>query len=364
MTAEASAHFAVELLKLNNNEKSFVFSPYSLATALAIVHAGAGGHTRQEMANVLLKGCNDEEVAKHYSGLFHVLGSANPADITIEVANKFFVDNKAELKKAYHDKVAKLYAASAENHNFEDGEGAAKIVNNYCEEKTHGKIKDVVSADMFRDAIAVLINAVYFKGMWASPFSKDATREDDFHGVNGVRKEHFMYRGELRVGLNFSDPNVQVCALPYKDGAYKMWFFLPKEGLPLKDWLNGLTGEKLIDLMKNATSDKCNVMLPRFKIESTMPAKENLEAIGLNEVFTNDANLCEICEIPLKVSDVIHKAMIEVNEEGAEAAAVTGLVMRKCLSASLRPPNQFFATRPFSYAISYGNDVLFYGVKH
>lgn len=361
MSAIASANFALNLLNKNKENNSFVFSPFSLGTALSILQAGAGGKTKEEITAVLLEGQKSDDVTSHYQTILENLNSNNGKDITIEVASKFFLDNSIALKAPYQKLVQDAFKASVENHNFNDTEGAAAVVNGFVNESTHGKISEIVGPDVFSNALAVLINAVYFKGLWNTPFSKNNTKEDDFHANAGDRKEHFMRVFNIDVLLNLNDDDVQVCGLKYKNFDYAMWFFLPKQELSLQSWLSETNGEKLIDLISNARRTKAHVTIPKFKIESELSVKEQLEQLGMGTVFSDYADLSAVSEEPLKVSDVIHKAVIEVNEEGAEAAAATAVVMMRSLSAMPTTPEEFVADRPFTFALTHLKNIVFMG---
>ncbi|GMT12273.1 hypothetical protein PFISCL1PPCAC_3570, partial [Pristionchus fissidentatus] len=305
----ASNAFALDLLRAaSSHTENFVISPFSLGAALAIVHDGAKEDTKAELTRFLGKELSADEVSSFYSSLTAALSAEN-STVTTSVANRFFLDKDFDLKSEYQDHVSKAYGAGVENIDFKDGVGSANHVNSFVSDSTRGRIPQLVSADAFADTVAVLINAVYFKGEWATQFNKDSTQTKTFHGVNGDREVEFMCASKLDT-LYSNGNHLTVVSLPYKDPAYSLVVLMPNADFG--EWRASLTGKKLKEAMENMRWGNINLELPKFKIESTIDCKEALKKCGVKRIFKDTANLSGISNKHLVVSKIVHKAVIEV----------------------------------------------------
>ncbi|GMR39245.1 hypothetical protein PMAYCL1PPCAC_09440, partial [Pristionchus mayeri] len=350
-----STSFALSLLRAaSKHSQNFVISPFSLGAALAIVHDGAKEDTQRELTNLLGKDLSPSEVSAIYSSLTSIMSEKN-SEVVTSVANKFFLDKDFSLKPEYQTHVQKTYNAGAENINFEDGDGSADAVNSFVNDNTGGLIPELVSADAFKDAVAILINAVYFKGEWETQFDKAATQTKAFHGVGGDRDAEFMFASDLHTHYSLTD-DLTVVVLPYKDPSYSLIFLMPTGDFG--EWRANLTAEKVQETIDNLQTGKITVELPKFKIESTTDGKEALQKMGVRSIFAETANLSGISDRDICVSKIVHKAVIEISEEGTEAAAATGLGFQ--LTCFVPTPELVF-DRPFAYAVLKDDHILFLG---
>jgi serpin B len=243
---------------------------------------------------------------------------------------------------------------------------AVHKVNAWVSDKTRDKIKELIKRSLIdKDTRLILTNAIYFKGQWEKEFDKSATRDEDWHGPNAVGKVPMMHReGGF---LYHENEGFQALDIPYKGKQISMLIILSrkKDGLPAleKQWTSGDAYRQVTNALDHEES--VLVSLPRFKLESEFELKPVLCAMYAELAFSDEADFTGIADEPLKISEVVHKAFAEVNEQGTEAAAATAV--RKLLSGGLGGPNSqpkvFRVDHPFLFYIRdrKTNAVLFSG---
>ena len=231
-------------------------------------------------------------------------------------------------------------------------EEAVKTINAWVSDRTRARIKELINRDVINvDTRLILTNAIYFKGQWESVFAKSATRDEDWHGSK-ISKVPMMRQEDGY--LYYEGDDFQAVNLPYKDRQLSMLVVLPrkKDGLAAleKRWATQSTFRQVTN---GFDSESVIISLPRFKIETEFKLKPVLCALHADLAFSDDADFGGIADEPLKISEVIHKAFVEVNEEGTEAAAATAVVMALCAGLSSRPPEPkvFKADHPFLFFI-------------
>lgn len=350
--ASQTNSFALELYKqiASTDKKNVIISPLSISTCLSLAACGAAGETAEEMYSVLKYdgAAQKSAVAEQYGKVLAGL-NANP---NLNIANKVYVMEKYSVKPSFGEMAQKSFYSEAELVNFAENVAAAAKINGWVEKKTNDKIKDLISSDALgQDTRMVLVNAIHFKGTWKHqfdaqqtvplPFWVSATESVEVPTMN--IKKHFNY------GV-FEDLNASGLELTYSDGDLSMLILLPNErdGLPqLEEKLQSIN---LAELMTKMYSQEVEVSLPKFKIEFDLDLKETLEKLGMGTMFTDKADFSELLEQPdpLYVSKVVHKAFIEVNEEGTEAAAATGMIM---MARCFIPTARFAVEHPFYFAL-------------
>ena len=347
--------FATDLYStLAKDPGNLFMSPHSISTALAMTYGGAKGKTADEMATAL----HFDKAADLHRG-FELLQKSLAADpkapYQLSVANRLFAEKHFTFLDSYFALARDRYGAPVESMDFRTAYEPSRVkINDWVDGQTKGKIKDLLAKGIITDHTRlVLVNAIYFKGTWAKQFDPAATRVEPF--TSGGRKlDAKMMTQELPAGFAERD-GAQVLELPYKGGALSMVVILPKDvnGLPaleaklsaktLSAWLTGLLQQKV------------NVHLPKFRVESTFGLNGALQQLGMKTAFdcreeteadfsgmTGSRNLC--------ISAVVHKAFVEVNELGTEAAAATAVVMAEL--DSVEPPVlEFRADHPFLFAL-------------
>lgn len=359
--AAKSAEFAADLYTKvvdGKDGENVIISPFSVQTCVGLAYVGAGGKTAEEMAKGLRLSSNDRsEVAKSFAQILDSY-SNNP---TLKIANKVYVKNGYKLKPEFNEVASKSFHSEAENVNFAQNTETAEKINSWVEQKTNNRIKDLISSgSLSEDTRCVLVNAIYFKGFWAKKFNPEATQKEDFWiSENDAVKVDMMYLNHKIKYREFPDIDSSAIELPYKDSDLSMMIILPNTKTGLKTLESKLATLNLADMSKNMYETEVNLKLPRFKIEFSIKLNEPLEKMGMTSMFHGGdfSNLLDSNE-PLEVSEVVHKAFIEVNEEGAEAAAATGaVVMMRCLP--MRMP--FHANHPFLFLIVEKSTPLFAG---
>jgi serpin B len=237
-------------------------------------------------------------------------------------------------------------------------------INAWVSDKTREKIKELLKRDFISaDTRLILTNAIYFKGQWDQPFEKADTRDEDWHGPSGTAKVPMMHQEGGY--LYYEGDGFQAVDLPYQGEQLSMLVALPtlKDGLPELEsqWTAGGTYQQVTtDLHHEET---VLVSLPRFKMEAEFKLKPVLCDLGADLAFSDDADFSGIGDEPLTISEVVHKAFVEVNEEGTEAAAATAVGMVGCAFIPEREPRVFQADHPFLLFIRdrQTNAVLFSG---
>ncbi|XP_055840328.1 serine protease inhibitor 42Dd-like isoform X2 [Episyrphus balteatus] len=358
-----SGLFAADLLRIAKSKTSenVIFSPISIQTALAMTYMGAAGKTAEELKNGLrLPSLDKDQVGQYFSQLLNK--KSGEADLSI--ANRIFVGSDYPLKADFNKMTENYFKSGAEALNFKDlPSEAIQTINSWVENKTNNKITDLMKpGSVDADTVALIVNAIYFKGKWKNPFSKDATRKLPFWINKDESVEvDMMYGGDKRIKYGeFSEINATAIEMAYKNSDISMMLILPNEKDGLADLENKLSSMSVIDLSSKMGSRKVDIMLPKFQINFSTPLSETLKEMGIQSLFQK-ADLPGMFESgpAVKVSDVQHKAFIDVNEAGSEAAAASFLQISLM---SLDYDQRFFnADHPFFFAIKGPNTVYFVG---
>lgn len=347
---EGNTAFALDIYgQLRTKPGNLFFSPYSISTALAMTQAGARGETAAEMAKVL------RLPAKPHAAFSQLQGQINAVQgkgkVRLTVANALFPHEAYPFKPGYIKQVTGQYAAGVEPLNYsQDTEGARTHINQWVEKATNDKIKDLIKPGML-DATTrmVLANAIHFKGNWSSRFKPQFTREQMFRlSANKSVKTPMMY--QTTDGRLLETADLQLLELPYTGKDVSMCIVLPRKVDGLAAIEAKLTDRQLNDWTAKARQTKVRVTLPKFKMTSEFRLRSVLEKLGMKLAFrAGGADFSGMDGTRnLYVYDVVHKAFVDVNEEGTEAAAATGVIV-KTTSAVVLPT--FRADRPFLFLI-------------
>ena len=349
----ATSRFAFKLyeqiLKRRKGENTFV-SPASAMMALAMTYNGSDGETRKAMARALeIEGMSLEEVNQGFVDLKSALAPTDPK-IQIKIANSIWARNGFTMKPAFMDRNKQYFGAEIASLDFSTP-SAVDTINSWANRNTEGKIKKILE-EIDSDLVLLLINAIYFKGQWATEFKKDLTKPDVFKLPGGQQKEVPMMSQSGRY-LYYKGKNFQSVALPYGKGGVSMYIFLPDEQTSLDQFERDLTFDNWDGWMKSFAGRPGDVKLPRFKVEWESQLNDALKALGMAEAFDQRADFSQIAESSfgnkLYISEVKQKTFCEVNEEGTVAAAVTSVGMT--LTSVPPPPFVMKIDRPFFFAI-------------
>ncbi|XP_053965659.1 serine protease inhibitor 42Dd [Anastrepha ludens] len=349
-----------ELLADGGVKQNIIFSPFSIQACAALAFAGASGETADQIAEGLKFASNfHPEVAETFQFVFDKYKDSE----LLKIANKLYIQEGYLLKADYETSLKESYNAETENVDFAESESTAATINSWVEDKTAGKIKDLVQPATF-DALTrlVLLNALHFKGSWANKFDEEETAEDDFwiSEEESIKLPFMNKKAKFGYGF-FEELDCQALEMPYNNSDLSMLVLLPNEREGLKSLAEKLKSVNLVDLAANLDDgDNIVVKFPKFKVEFEVELTETLKKLGIDKIFSDEAEFSNMLEAPeaLHVSNVFHKAVIEVNEEGTEAAAATAMIM---MARCMLVDPQFIADRPFFYAIWNKRNILFAG---
>lgn len=368
---EAVNRFALDLYQdVQKTDGNLIFSPASLSVALTMTWAGAAGHTATEMQQVLHLSDNPTAVHGGFKQMRRIFRRSN-APFTIHVANRLWGEQGFHFEDPFLTTLKDNYGAGLERLNFSKEPNQSRLViNDWVADQTHDRIKDLLPQDAITTTTRlVLTNAVYFLANWQNAFDPKMTERADFHTAQKPVKSMLMTTKQV---LPYTeDADWQILVLPYETGDLDFVVMLPqgdrrREDLAAKldDLTAKLTFKQLEDYAFALHETEVRCQLPRFKIEAQFGMNETLQSMGMTTAFdektadfsgmTGDDNLF--------ISDVVHKAFIEVDEKGTEAAAATGVVV-SLKSAMPEKPVQFIANHPFLFMIRHHDSrlILFMG---
>ncbi|MEX0717438.1 MAG: serpin family protein [Planctomycetaceae bacterium] len=361
--------FAFELYrKLRETETGNLFySPYSISTALAMTHAGAKGETATQMARTLRFDLPEEKLHAAYRELASRLRpeaaqGESPAYI-LTVANRLWGQQGYDFLPEYLKLTREQYGAELAQLDFAQSEQARMTINDWVATHTERKIENLIPGGALDDMTRlVLTNAIYFKGDWAKPFEKRATQAADFHVTSDkTTKAPLMHKSD---NLPYADlGDAQLLELPYAKNGVSMLVLLPKNVDGLDALEAKLTAENFADWTAKSRRREVQVFLPRFELTEEFQLNGMLSALGMKDAFVPDqADFSGMNgRRDLYITAVVHKAFVDVNEEGTEAAAATGVIVG--VTSAPAEPTVFRADRPFVFVIrdNATGSVLFVG---
>ncbi len=341
---EQNNDFAFRLMREARKEDSQILSPLSITYALGMLNNGAAGKTQQEINDVLGFGEAGADAINQFCR--KLLTEAPTLDQTtkVSIANTIYVNSHWDfrLQEPFVEKAQQYYDATPESRDFYDGKTMG-VINQWASDHTAGLIKEILTNDEFNeDAVSYLLNALYFKGKWASPFKKENTREEPFNGGKSVP----MMRKTGQYEYTANDL-YQAIKLPYGNKAYQMTIFLPCQGKSIADVLSQLDGKSW--LFPGSSYD-VSLKLPRIETDTKVNLKPIMSALGMPTAFDpNYAEFPYFCNYSVYIEMMQQVAKIKLDEEGTEAAAVT--IIGEATTGMPRTA-EFHATRPFLYIIS------------
>ncbi|OKH16506.1 proteinase inhibitor I4 serpin [Fischerella major NIES-592] len=348
-----------EVLKQENNKNVFI-SPASVAIALDMTYNGANGSTQRAMAKALeLQGLSLQEINSSNAALKQLLENSDP-EIQLSIANSLWANQEVKFNPDFLKKNQDFYQAKVTNLNFQDPNSVSKI-NNWVSESTRGRIDKIVEK-IEPDQVLFLLNAIYFKGKWTNEFDKQQTVQQPFYLTSSTQKQHPMMsqKGEYKY---YENEQFQAASLPYgKDGKFSFYVFLPKKNSNLKSFYENLNADNWEKWMSQFSLREGLIRLPRFKMDYKVTLNTALEALGMGEAFTNQADFSQMGQ-NFQISEVKHKTFVEVNEEGTEAAATTSVAVTAVSATVNQQPFQMIVDRPFFCAIrdNQTGSILFMG---
>ncbi|XP_059364527.1 leukocyte elastase inhibitor-like isoform X5 [Carassius carassius] len=419
----ANTQFSLNLFKKisgGNASGNVFYSPISISSALAMVSLGAKGNTAEQMFKALgfnnpakpdamipvphqqaqtpqmpcgVKGQHEppmmqqtqkleqqtpgqkteDQIHSSFNKLMSELKKPG-APYVLSLANRLYGEQSYQFVEKFLNDAKRYYEAGLEKVDFKKKSEAVRVdINKWVEKNTQEKIKNLLPQGSVSDATKlVLVNAIYFKGNWEKKFPKEATRDGQFKlNKTHTKPVKMMYQESKFPLASIPEMNSQVLELPYVGKNLSMLIILPNkiqdETTGLQKLEKALTYEKLMEWTKPSKmlQEQVQVSLPRFKMEETYDMKSLLISMGMEDVFNEQkVNLSGMSpNNDLVVSKVVHKAFVEVNEEGTEAAAATGIVVLGATALKPEDPKTFIADHPFLFFIRHNpsNSILFYG---
>ncbi|XP_049854740.1 leukocyte elastase inhibitor-like [Schistocerca gregaria] len=353
--SQANNVFTFDMYKVLAAEPgNLFFSPISIQVILALTFLGAKGNTAKQIARGLRLPEDRAVVEDGVGAVMNRLQDSN--DVLLDIANRIFLKEGYGIKEGFNQSAIR-FKAGVEEVDFLQEPQARKIINDWVESKTNNKIKDIIPPDVLNnDTRMVLVNAIYFKGEWLKKFEKRDTYPLPFRSAVGSAKNvDMMFQVEELKYKEISDLNCQVLLLPYKGERLSMMIFLPREVNGLANLEEKLASFSLQDTINNMHESNVHVYLPKFKMEYSKQLNDALTRLGMVDMFDDyAANFTGITdEERLKVDKVLHKAFVEVNEKGTEAAAATAVLVAVPASLQIGGPQPiiFKADHPFLFLI-------------
>lgn len=329
--------------KANEN---FTISPLSLSEMLVMASNGANGETRKQINSII--GANDniskESLNEAFNGLNEYLARVD-SKTTFTTANSVWIDEGFKVKPEF------LSDKKLIGETFNQKLSTIKTmddINHWCDIKTSGCIKDILTEPLDDYCRMVLANALYFKGMWKNKFSKDDTKEKEFTNSDGSKsKVQMMFQSSMFLGYEGLD--MDFVEFPYGNENYCMDVFLPHEDKKLDECMKDFDQKTFEEYLKKAAMGEILVEMPRMKLNYKTSLVKPLKAMGMTDAFSDDADFSGISNEKTYISDVIQATFVNVDEEGTEAAAVTVAT----LDNSVMPmrTSTFYINRPFAYII-------------
>ncbi len=349
---KGNTRFALDVYsRLRTAPGNLFFSPFSLSTALTMTSAGAAGETARQMKSTLRL---PSDHASGYAALIDRVngaGEPQPSPDTLASANALWLQPGEPFLPAFLETVQAQYAASLRPLDFAaDPEAARRTINAWVEKQTLDKIRDLIASGVLsRDTSLVLTNAIYFKGAWQTPFQDAQTQKDQpFHAADGhdLKVALMAQTGSFRY---HDGESFQALELPYKQNARAMIVLLPRTPAGLAELEASLDEANLTKWLGAMAAKRVRVELPRFKLTQSFEVSETLSALGMTDAFQpSKADFSGMTgHRDHFLSAVIHKAFVDVNEAGTEAAAATAVVMTRSSVIVAPDPIAFRADHPF-----------------
>ncbi|CAN7937667.1 unnamed protein product [Ixodes hexagonus] len=352
-----------KLLVQTGGTANIFYSPLSIAAALSMTLAGARHGTAKQIEHAMHL---DGVVHKHFADVLSKIDGFAP-DVVLQVANGLYSDRSVSILPAYATLLKELYNTTMKPVDFRKDPTASRLeINTWVKEVTQSKIKDLLperSIDF--NTVLVIVSAIYFEGLWRFKFNPQATSPKEFNETKDRTRTVQMMYTQVVLPMTRID-NLSVLEIPYQGMKTSMVILLPDEvdGLPaLEKTLTASTLTKILGDLKYKT--EVYLYLPRFKLEQTTDLKATLMAMGIHDLFTTSADLSGMSDDNnLKISAAVHKAFVEVNEKGTEAAEASELELPAGYRVYSAPVT---VDHPFLFVIrSHNPDVILFigSVRH
>jgi len=348
------AGFSCALYKrLSDKDGNLFFSPYSISSALSLAYLGARGETKTQMAEVLGFRLDAHDIVYTLTELGQSLAS-DDGKIKAKIGNAAWVQEGLELTEEYHSCLTGIGDLLREVDYKNAAESIRTEINTWVEKITEDLIRNLIPEGVLDKLTRlVLVNAIYFKGEWSSKFDEENTKKCEFQNLEGAPSlVDMMFQPKLKgryVCGTSTGGAFQAAQINYGDGSVSIAVIMPDDFRRFEDEFSPDSLEAALGM----ESAKINLTMPKFKTGDKFFLGSQLIQMGMPLAFSDSADFSGITkQEPLKISEVIHQAVIEVSEEGTEAAAATAVVMKRCLSMPARDKIVTLTLdRPFIYLI-------------
>jgi serine protease inhibitor len=357
---DANTGFALKIFKELSSEdriNNIFISPVSISIAAAMAYNGARNQTKAEIAQALeFTNFTSEKLNESFKNL---LLSMSDIDEMVElyVGNSIWYRKDFSIEKGFIDLTKNYYDASVYDVDF-TGQDTAGRISSWVSEATKGKISKIADQGTLKDAVMYLINAIYFKGQWKDKFKEENTTKGTFYLSDSSTKEIMMMHNNKKYKY-YKGEDFQMLRMPYGRDKAAMYVLLPDESIGINEFIDGLSPDLLNKSITKASSSEVDLKFPKFKVEyGTKSLIEPFKKLGMTNSFTGKADFSGIAP-RMFISQIDHKAIIEVNEEGTVAAAATSFGM----GATAVRPIEFIVNRPFILMIidDRTSNILFMG---
>ena len=344
----ANNQFGFDVYRILSQKKGPVFfSPFSIYTALQMTADGAKGTTASEMLKTLHSRehteCIHQDIRKIQQQYNLLLSDGD----SLQTNNSIWIENSFPVNPAYLKQVESGYNASVRGANFiKNFEQSRKTINNWIETQTQQRIKELLAGGTISSFTRlVLVNTIWLKAKWLTPFKKEDTKDTIFYAPGSELKVPFMNNSLL---VNYTEnENMQMIELPYSSNKLSMLVVLPAKQTE-DEFSKKFNLEEFTKWISSMTRKRTQVSLPRFKVAASFTLNETLKQLGIKEAFSDIADFSGISNQGLHISEVIHKAFIEADETGTEAAAATTVtVVTRSLPSTPKNDKVFNADHPF-----------------
>lgn len=356
-----------EVVTNDGGDGNVFISPLSVSYALAMTLNGAVGKTRDDIISTLeLKDLSAGDISESYKNLTSLLTGLDPS-VTFEIANSIWYRSGLPVSRDFIKTNRDNFGAQVRDLDF-SAPSAADIINKWVNDNTKGKIENIINPPIDPSSIMFLINAIYFKGTWATQFEPAATRDHPFYPAEGKEVKCRMMFNTEKFDY-FENDLFQAISLPYGKKGFDMMVFLPRSSSTLGDLIDRLDDQNWAIWEKGYFKTKVELGLPRFKFQYDVTMNKMLKAMGMEIAFDGQkadfGKMIETDAIPgqnIFIDRVKHKTFLQVDEEGTEAAAVTSVTMA-LTSAMPAPIPVMIIDRPFLFAIRERNSgsIVFIG---
>ncbi|CAI6364777.1 unnamed protein product [Macrosiphum euphorbiae] len=331
-----------------------VISSISIKLVLLMLYEGALGNTAKQIEQVVGISGHKQNMRERYSQKLQSLQSHGKDDYELDIGTKLFMDVSVQPKPDFIETISRWYNSSLEVVDFSKPANAVNSINQWAEILTHGRIQQLISeAETKESTVLLLLNAIYFKGYWTTPFNKELTKRGAFYLNSKTAVDVQLMTAYSNFKLSTIESlNARLISLPYQGNKFVMYIILPDEN-GLDDLINKINPSLLGESIKNMKTYSTKVVVPRFSFEYTSILGPLLQKLGITDMFGQNANLTNLGNDgqfgSLIVSNVLQKAGLEVNEQGSTAHAATEVELDHRFGEPIEA--YFEVNRPFLFMI-------------